>query len=166
MALPDLEKIKSCAGRGPSLSFSVSRNTFCGCFPAIVSGVSETEVVELKKTEITDRIKESVEQNGSKPELFGDIVRAAILLLEYLIAKVMQKVMDFVAKGIGKTADAIKKMPEETENSIHANDKVVVRPEKKMPFPVDPKRKMDMQKKKNCHNRKLLPQSKNLLSHR
>lgn len=99
---------------------------------AIVSGVSETEVVELKKTEITDRIKESVEQNGSKPELFGDIVRAAILLLEYLIAKVMQKVMDFVAKGIGKTADAIKKMP----------------------FPVDPKRKMDMQKKEE------LPQQK------
>ncbi len=28
---------------------------------AIVSGVSETEVVELKKAEITDRVKESVE---------------------------------------------------------------------------------------------------------
>ena len=58
---------------------------------AIVSGVSEVEVVELKKTEITDRVKESVEQNGKKPELFGDIVRAAIALLERLIAKVMQK---------------------------------------------------------------------------
>ena len=38
---------------------------------AIVSGVSETEVVELKKTEITEKVKESVEQNGNKPELFG-----------------------------------------------------------------------------------------------
>lgn len=34
-----------------------------------VSGVSETEVLDLKKTEIADRVKESVEQNGNKPEL-------------------------------------------------------------------------------------------------
>ena len=61
---------------------------------AIVSGVSETEVMELKKTEITEKVKESVEQNGNKPELFGEIVRAAILLLECLIIKAIQKVMD------------------------------------------------------------------------
>ena len=30
---------------------------------AIVNGISETEVVEIKKPEITDRVKESVEQN-------------------------------------------------------------------------------------------------------
>ena len=59
---------------------------------AIVSGVPDMEVIELKKTEIADRVKESVEQNGQKPELFGDIIRAAILLLEILIAKVMQKI--------------------------------------------------------------------------
>ena len=60
---------------------------------AIVSGVSEAEIVELKKTEIMDRVKESVEQNGKKPELFGDIVRAAVTVLERLIAKVIQKKM-------------------------------------------------------------------------
>ena len=80
---------------------------------AIVSGVSETEVLELKKTKITDKVKESVEQNGSKPELFGDIVRAAIALLEKLIAKVMRKVMDFVEKVIGKATDIIKETPKE-----------------------------------------------------
>lgn len=37
----------------------------------IVSNVSETEVLKLKKAEITDRVKESIEQNGSKQELFG-----------------------------------------------------------------------------------------------
>ena len=42
---------------------------------AIVSGVSETEVVELKKTEITDRVKESVEQNGKKPELLEKLLK-------------------------------------------------------------------------------------------
>lgn len=87
---------------------------------AIVSGVSEAEIVELKKTEITDRVKESVEQNGSKPELFGDIVRAAIALLEHLIAKVMQKIMDFAEKVIDKTVDAAKEAPGKTESHIHA----------------------------------------------
>ncbi len=123
---------------------------------AIVSGVSETEVIELKKTEITDRVKKSVEQNGKKPELFGDIVKATIALLEKLIAKVMQKVMDFVAKGIGKATDVIKEMPEETENNIHANDKAIVQPEKKIPFPVNPQRKMDTQNKAG------LPQQKTI----
>ena len=106
---------------------------------AIVSGVSETEVVELKKTEITNKVKESVEQNGNKPELFGDIVRAAIILLERLITKVMQKIMDFVEKGIGKVVDAVKETPKETERYIHAKDEPLDQSErKKIPLPVNP----------------------------
>ena len=50
-----------------------------------------------------------MEQNGSKPELFGDIVRAAIALLERLIAKVMQ----IAEKVIGKAVDDIKETPKE-----------------------------------------------------
>ncbi len=121
---------------------------------AVVSGVPEAEILELKKTEITDRVKEFVEQNGNKPELFVDIVRAAILLLESLITKVMQKVMGFAEKVTGKAANVIKEMSEETESNIHANDKAVVQPEKKIPFPVNPQRKMDMQ------NKAELPQQK------
>ena len=121
---------------------------------AIVSGVSETEVVELKKTEITEKVKESVEQNGNKPELFGEIVRAAILLLECLIMKVMQKVLDFVEKVIGKAADVIKEMPEGTENNIYANDEAVVQLEKKIPFPVNPQWEMDIQNKTELPQRK------------
>ena len=97
---------------------------------AIVSGVSEMEVVELKKTEITDKVKESVEQNGSKPELFGDIVKAAIALLERLIAKVMQKVMDAVEKVVGKAVNAEKETPEKTERHIHTKDEPSVQPER------------------------------------
>ena len=105
---------------------------------AIISGVSETEVVELKKTEITDKVKESVEQNGSKPELFGNIVRAAVVLLELLIAKVMQKVMNFA----GKAVDAVKESPKETESHIHAKGEPLNQPErKKIPLPVNPRRK-------------------------
>ena len=111
---------------------------------AIVSGVSETEVVELKKVEITDRVKESVEQNGSKPELFGDIVRAAVALLERLIAKVMRKVMDSAEKVIDKAVDAVLETPRGMESHIHEEDKPIIQPErKKMPFPVNPHWKAD-----------------------
>ena len=109
---------------------------------AIVSGVSEMEVVELKKTEITDKVKESVEQNGSKPELFGDIIRAAIVLLECLIAKVMQKIMDAAEKIIGKVVDVEKETLKETEKHIHVKDEPSVQPEqKKIPLPVNLHRK-------------------------
>lgn len=114
---------------------------------AIVSGVSETEILELKKTEITDRVKESVEQNSNKPELFGDIVRAAILLLERLIAKLMQKVMEFAEKVTGKAADAVKEASEGTEIRSHEKDEAICSQEKKIPFPFNHYRKEEMRNK-------------------
>ena len=121
---------------------------------AIVSGVSETEVVELKKVKITDRVKESVEQNGNKPELFGEIVRAAVALLEKLIAKVMRKVMDIAEKVISKDSDAEKETPKEKEIHIHTEDKPIVKLErKKIPFPINPQRKMDIQNKEELPQR-------------
>ena len=111
---------------------------------AIVSGVSETEVVELKKMEITNKVKESVKQNGSKSELFGDIVRAAIALLERLIVKVMQKVMNAAEKIVGKAVDAEKETLEKTESDIHVKDEQSDQPEpewKKIPLLVNLHRK-------------------------
>lgn len=111
---------------------------------AIVSGISDAEIVGLKKAEIMDKVKESVEQNGQKPELFGVIVRAAILLLELLIEKVMQKVMDIAEKVIGIDAGAAKEMSKETDSCIHAEDNPTIQPErKKIPFPVKLHRKPD-----------------------
>ena len=49
-----------------------------------------------------------MEKNGSKPELFGDIVKAVIAMLERLIAKVMHTVMDAAEKIIDKAFDAEK----------------------------------------------------------
>ena len=116
---------------------------------AIVSGVAEAEIVELKKTEITDRVKESVEQNGKKPELFGDIVRAAITMLERLIAKVMQKVMDMVEKVVGKVAaieETPKGMTKELASHIQAKDEPIYQSEmKKISFPFDHYRKSETQ---------------------
>ncbi len=126
---------------------------------AVVSGVPEAEILELKKTEITDRVKESVEQNGSKPELFGNIVRAAVALLERLIAKVMQKVMEMAEKVIGKAAtveETPEEMPKESESHIQAEDEPIHQPEvKKLPFPFDHYRKAETQ------NQTEQPQQKN-----
>lgn len=115
---------------------------------AIVSGVPDTEIVELKKTEITDKVKDSIEQNGNKPELFGDIVRAAVVLLEHLIRKAIQKVMEFAEKVIGKTADNVKEAPEKIKTNIHAEDRQEAIPErKKIPFPIYSQKEADEQNK-------------------
>ena len=114
---------------------------------AIVSGVSETEVVELKKTEITDRVKESVEQNGQKPELFGEIVRVAILLLELLIAKTMQKVLDIAEKVTDIDVSVVKEKSKETGSPIHVRDNPSFQPErKKITFPMNLHREPDRKK--------------------
>jgi len=116
---------------------------------AIVSGIPDTEIVELKKTEITERVKESVRQNGNKPELFESIVRAAILLLERLIAKVMQKAMEMVGKAISKAAvieETPKEVPKESASHIQAEDEPTHQPEiKKMLFPFNHYRKAEKQ---------------------
>ena len=121
---------------------------------AIVSGVPEAEIVEIKKTEITDRVKESVERNGNKPELYRAIVRVAILLLECLIVKVIQKAMDFSEKIIGKAADAEKETPEETEIRFYEKDEAIHRQEKKIPFPFNYYRKEVTQNKAEQPQRK------------
>lgn len=55
------------------------------------------------------------------------------MLLERLIAKVMQKVMDVMKKVIGNVVSGVK----ELEKSIHAENTPAVQSErKKIPFPV------------------------------
>lgn len=64
------------------------------------------------------------------------------MLLERLIAKVMQKVMDVTKKVIGNVVSGVK----ELEKSIHAENTPAVQSErKKIPFPVRPHRESDMQ---------------------
>ena len=101
----------------------------------------------LKKTEITEKVKESVGQNGNNPQLFGEIVKAAIALLECLIAKVLEKVKNFAEKVIDKTVDAAKEMKKESEKQVHAKDEPMVQAErKKIPVPVNLHRESNMKK--------------------
>lgn len=65
---------------------------------AIVSGVAETEIQQIKKEYISDRIKESIDLFGSQPERFGTILMTAVAVLAMLISKVLQKARELSAK--------------------------------------------------------------------
>ena len=72
---------------------------------ALVSGVSEEKIMEVKQTEITDKIKQSIRRNGKQPILFVQIIKVAINVLELLIRKVL---------------DAIVKQPKRPKMSLEA----------------------------------------------
>lgn len=65
---------------------------------AIVSGVAETEIQQIKKEYISDRIKESIDIFGSRPERFGTILMSAVAVLAMLVSKVLQKARELSAK--------------------------------------------------------------------
>lgn len=65
---------------------------------AIVSGVAETEIQQIKKEYISDRIKESIDLFGSQPERLGGILMSASAVLAMLISKVLQKARELSAK--------------------------------------------------------------------
>ena len=60
---------------------------------ALVSGVSEEKIMEVKQTEITDKLKQSVRRNGKQPTLFVRIIELAISVLELIVRKVLDAVV-------------------------------------------------------------------------
>ncbi len=65
---------------------------------AIVSGVAETEIQQIKKEYISDRIRESVDVFGSQPERLGTILMSAVAVLAMLVSKALQKARELSAK--------------------------------------------------------------------
>ena len=65
---------------------------------AIVSNVPETEIGQIKKEYITDRIKASVDTFGSQPELCCSIITTAVAVLSLLISKVLRKAAELSEK--------------------------------------------------------------------
>lgn len=88
---------------------------------AIVSGVAEAEIQQIKKEYISDRIRESVAVFGNKPERFGIILMTAVAVLAMLISKVLQKARELSAKLFDT---------EQTEPQIPAKEPVHKTPER------------------------------------
>ena len=58
---------------------------------ALISGVSEPKIMEVKRKEITEPIRESIARRGNRPRLFSRVVTVAVEALEFLIASVFFK---------------------------------------------------------------------------
>ena len=58
---------------------------------ALISGVPEPKIIEVKRKEITEPIKKSIARRGNRPRLFSRVVTVAVEALEFLIASVLFK---------------------------------------------------------------------------
>ena len=87
---PKAEQIQTDSGYRMRWNHEVDR--------AIVSGVVETEIQQIKKEYISDRIRESVDVFGNQPERLGTILMSAVAVLAMLISKVLQKTREMSAK--------------------------------------------------------------------
>ncbi len=65
---------------------------------AIVSGVAETEIQQIKNEYISDRIKESIDVLGNQPERLGTILMSAVAVLAMLISRALQKARELSAR--------------------------------------------------------------------
>ncbi len=58
---------------------------------ALISGISEPEIMEVKQKRISEPIKSAISRKGSKPNLFAKVVTMAIEALEMMIESVLVK---------------------------------------------------------------------------
>ncbi|WP_455721378.1 MobA/MobL family protein [Agathobacter sp.] len=58
---------------------------------ALISGVPEQQIIEVKRKEITEPIKKSIARHGNSPGLFARVVTVAVEALEFLIESVLFK---------------------------------------------------------------------------
>ena len=58
---------------------------------ALISGVPEPKIMEVKRKEITEPIRKSIARRGNRPRLFSRVVTVAVEALEFLIANVLFK---------------------------------------------------------------------------
>ncbi len=65
---------------------------------ALVSEVPEAEIRQIKQEYIAERIKQSIVDFGNYPELFGRIIRTAIIELVLLTTKVLNKARELKQK--------------------------------------------------------------------
>ena len=81
---------------------------------ALISGVAEKDILDVKQEKISEEVKHSIEIYGNRPFFLADIIRLAIKTLELLIAKVLlvavnvvEKVVDVVHEKVVENAALI-----------------------------------------------------------
>lgn len=78
---------------------------------ALISGVPKGQILEVKQSEIRQKVKASIQKSGRNPALLKSIIMTAIYALELLISKVFKVASQKVDKGMETVAKA---EPEQT----------------------------------------------------
>lgn len=78
---------------------------------ALISGVPERQILEVKQSEIGQKVKASIQKSGRNPALLKSFIMTAIYALELLIGKVFKMASQKPDKGI---ETIIKAEPEQT----------------------------------------------------
>lgn len=56
---------------------------------ALVVGIPETQIMQVKRTQISQPASKSIKQNGRNPELFSQLIKLAVSTLEVLIRRIL-----------------------------------------------------------------------------
>lgn len=76
---------------------------------ALISGVPEQQIIEVRKVQIGRKASQSIRQSGSQPDLFVNIIEMAIRVLELLIMQIIN-----LSKKFAEKSDAVSMKPEVT----------------------------------------------------
>ena len=66
----------------------------------LISGVPEGQILEVKQSEIGQKVKASIQKSGRNPALLKSLIMTAIYALELLVGKVFKMVSQKADKGI------------------------------------------------------------------
>jgi hypothetical protein len=100
---------------------------------ALVSGVPEKQILEVKQSEIARKAKASIQKSWRNPALFKSLIMTAIYALELLISKVLKMALE---KADKVTEAFAKSEPEQTKVQA-VNEPVMAKSE---PIPEMPKK--------------------------
>ena len=96
---------------------------------ALISGVAEEDILEVKREKISEEVKRPIELYGNNPSFLAEIIRFAIKVLELLISKVLlvaakvaEKIVDVVHEKV--VEKEIPMLKEELEQAVMVQEEM------------------------------------------
>ena len=116
---------------------------------ALVSDISEKEILEIKKEHITKPVKESIERLGNEPILFRVILGGAISVLEKLIMKVKEAVIkgtELIKEELAEKVDKVveKAVARVVEKTVTKTEEIIENKRQEEPEPKPKRRTVEL----------------------
>lgn len=126
---------------------------------ALITGVSEDDILKVKKLEIGEKVKQSIRMSGKHPELFAEIIRKAILLLELWISRMLKYKEQVLVEEVSEKYMEQKKAGKLNTNISGLDEKIPEKPKKTMLAEKYPKLKI-IYEKLDQHNKAIFQKEK------